>query len=274
MSFHHSSERARIGHSGYLACRAGNRRDSDACSNAGYLNYGEVESQLLTMLTAGDWQQWLGQPEQQQELQDLQARTDRSAHEHRALQGRVEHAQQRLQQLWLEEASEIRQAAAEAAVAQLQDQLRAVAAEHQQLSRALVQAQARPSGEAAAAELRGRTMQFWQQLQDGELAPDQRRQFNRWLRTRQPAIHFHIEVEPAQIELRVGGISVGIHPLAPLARKTARAAGIPAPTIAVDRLDERGQTHGVVIRTRTGSADELAAVIEAAGGEHQAEPCN
>ena len=72
---------------------------------------------------------------------------------------------------------------------------------------------------------------FWKQLRDGELEPAERRAFNRWLRTRQPSIEFCITVDPAQVELVVGGESAGIEPLAGQARGVAALLGMVQPGV-------------------------------------------
>ena len=247
-SFHASSERSRIGHPGYMACRAANRRDSPTCSNSGYLNYLHVEDHLLTSLTASLWHQLLGDPHKGEEMQRLQQRFDGLGHQRRSLEVQLSHAEERMQELWLGEASDLKQEMAEAAVAQLRGRLSAVTVDHQRHSAELALAKARPTGEQAAAELKEKVMALWQQLDEGSLLPEGRRAFNRWIRTRRPSIEFRI-CPPAgdggqhHIELVLDGQFACLQPLAPGARRLALHHGIINP---VSAWDEPGVGSGVV----------------------------
>jgi hypothetical protein len=238
MSFHASGERARIDHPGYLACREANRRESPNCGNSGYLNYADAEAHLLTRLAAPIWQELLGNPEQDQEIDELQRAVDALAHEQRSLEARLATAEERLQELWLAAASDLKQEMAEKAVAGLRQQLAAVKANHGKQATELQLLLAKPSGTEAAAEMQRQVMEFWQRLRAGDMEPTERRLFNRWLRCRQPSVEFRFH--PAgpdgqpQIELVVGGESVNAMPLAPAARGRALQLGLADPPVAKD----------------------------------------
>ena len=239
-SYHPSSERARTGHPGYMACRAANRRDNPTCSNSGYLNHGEVESHCLTRLTGSVWAELLGVPGQQEEIHGLKEKVNRLAHERRELEAQLTRAEERLQDLWASEASELKQEMAEAAVAKLRNRFASAKADHDAADLELQALMAKPTGEQAAAELQARVHEFWQQLDAGEVPAEERRAFNRWLRARRPSIQFLFHPQPEgqpqserMIELRVDGRSAGIESLAGVARRTARDQGMVAPTLAV-----------------------------------------
>jgi hypothetical protein len=238
-SFHHSSERARIGHAGYMACRAANRREKSTCTNSGYLNYGDVESHCLTRLTGAVWAELLGVPGQEEEINGLQEKVNRSAHERRELEAQLNRAEERLQDLWASEASDLKQEMAEAAVAKLRNRYASAKSAHDGAEVELQLLLAKPSGQQAAAELQAKVSEFWQLLAAGEVPPEERRSFNRWLRTRRPSIEFRICPPPADgqqhlIELVVGGDVVDAVPLAPAGRRAARMMGEVAPLAAVD----------------------------------------
>jgi hypothetical protein len=244
MSFHDSSERARIGHPGYLACRPANRRESPTCGNSGYLNYAAAEAHQLTRLAAPIWQELLGNPEQDQEADELQRVVDALAHEQRSLETRLATAEERFQDLWVSGASELKQEMAEKAVASLREQLAVVKANHNKQTTALQLLLTKPSGTEAAAEMRRQVVEFWQRLRAGDMEPAARRLFNRWLRCRQPAIEFRFHPAGAdgqpQIELVVGGESVNTMPLAPIGRKLASEYGLVNPAV-LERLDGTAQ---------------------------------
>jgi hypothetical protein len=235
MSFHASGERARIDHPGYLACREANRRESPNCGNSGYLNYADAEAHLLTRLAAPIWHELLGNPEQDQEVDELQREVDALAHEQRSLETRLATAEERFQDLWVSGASDLKQELAERAVADMRQQLAVVKANHGKRSTDLQLLLAKPSGAEAAAEMRRQVVEFWQRLRAGDMEPTERRLFNRWLRCRQPSIEFRFH--PAgpdgqqQIELVVGGESVNTMSLAPIGRRMALQEGLIDPTV-------------------------------------------
>ena len=237
LSFHDSSERARIDHPGYMACRGANRRANPTCNNSGYLNYSHVEAHCLTRLMAPIWADLLGSSDQQQEASTLQERVNTLAHELRGLDAQLTRAEERLQVLWISEASDVKQELAEKAVTQLRQRVAALQTEHEKTNTELQLLLSKPTGAEAAAQLQAQVQEFWQLLRAGELDPAERRAFNRWLRTRIPAIEFRITVEPAQVELVVGGESAGIDPLAPIARSAALDDGIINPAYVEEGSD-------------------------------------
>jgi hypothetical protein len=245
-SFQSASARAHPEHPGYMNCRAANRRINPTCSNPGYLNYRDVESHCLTRLTADLWQQLLGTPDQDQEVDALQQQVDQLGHDRRAVEAQLEQAEQRLQELWASEASELRQEMAEKAVAKLRLQLAAIVTSHDKATGDLQLLKSRPSGTEAAAEMNRQVSDFWRRLDAGKVEPPERRTFNRWLRCRQPTIEFHFHPAEAAdgqptVELMVGGVSAGIEPLAPELRGLARVLGAVDPIV-----HERNRPDGVL----------------------------
>jgi hypothetical protein len=203
------------------------------------MNYGEVESHCLTRLTGSVWAELLGVPGQQEEIHGLQEKVNRLAHERRELEAQLTRAEERLQDLWASEASDLKQEMAEAAVAKLRNRFASAKADHDAADLELQALMAKPTGEQAAAELQAKVHEFWQQLDAGEVPAEERRSFNRWLRTRRPSIEFRICPPPVagqqhQIELVVGGDVVDAMPLAPAGRRAARVMGEVAPLAAVD----------------------------------------
>jgi hypothetical protein len=149
---------------------------------------------------------------------------------------------------------------AEEAVAEVESELGAKRAHHDRVAGELQLERARPTGEQAAAALRGKVSTFWRQLDVGLVPPAERRVFNRWLRCHQPTIQFL--VHPAQssggakcIELVAGGVSAGIASLAPTARRMARAVGA-VDSYAKDFSTSQGKT-GVMAWQEKLSPDEL-----------------
>jgi hypothetical protein len=260
LSFHDSSERARIDHPGYMACRAANRRANPTCINSGYLNYSHVEAHCLTRLMAPIWADLLGSSDQQQEASTLQERVNTLAHELRGLDAQLTRAEERLQELWISEASDVKQELAEKAVTQLRQRVAALQVEHEKANTELQLLLSKPTGAEAAAQLQAQVQEFWQRLRAGELDPAERRAFNRWLRTRIPAIEFRITVEPAQVELVVGGESAGIEPLAPQARGAAALLGMVQPGTVIESDD--GNTVIVSAEPLTPEQAELLQSLE------------
>ena len=259
-SFHDSSERARIGHPGYMACRSANRRSNPTCSNSGYLNYSHLEAHCLTRLMAPLWAELLGSEEQQQEVSELREQVNTQAHELRTLAAQLERDEARFQELWMSEASPLSQELAEKAVAKLRQRTAETKDEHDAAAVRLQLLAAKPTGAAAAADLKAKISVFWQRLDEGLLSPAERRSFNRWLRCHQAQIQFVIHpAKPGahdhEVELAVGGLSAGKEPLAPMARRMARAAGVPEP-YAKDFSTSQGES-GVIAWQEKLSPEEL-----------------
>ncbi|MCP9903531.1 recombinase family protein [Cyanobium sp. BA5m-21] len=269
-SFHDSSERARIGHPGYMACRPANRRNSPGCSNSGYISYQAVEDHCLTRLAAPIWAELLGNSDGDARITELQALVDELEHALRPLETSHADAKRRLGQLFVDGASDLLMEASEDAVASLRDDIAAKRAEHYRLAGELQLERAKPTGEEAAAELKANVFTLWRQLDAGLASPAERRAFNRWLRCHQPSIQFL--VHPAQpgtngrgVELVVGGVSAGTEPLAPVARRMARTAGVVEP-YAKDFATSQGDS-GVIAWQEPLAPDELAAWPNSTSGQ-------
>ena len=260
LSFHDSSERARIDHPGYMACRGANRRANPTCSNSGYLTYSHVEAHCLTRLMAPTWADLLGTSEGQQEASQVREECDTLAHDLRTLEAQLERAEARLKELWVSEASDLLTELAEKAVADLRQRTAMTKTGHDAAAVQLQLLSAKPTGTEAAAQLQDQVSAFWKQLRDGELEPAERRAFNRWLRTRQPSIEFRITVEPAQVELVVGGESAGIEPLAGQARGVAALLGMVQPGTV---LEAEGEGWARVIVSQNPLSPEELAELEA-----------
>ena len=269
-SFHDSSERARIGHPGYMACRAANRRSNPTCSNSGYLNYSHLEAHCLTRLMAPIWADLLGSDEQQQEVSELREQINTLAHTQRTLEAQLERNESRFKALWSSEASSLKQDLVEKAVAELRQSTAETKTEHNAAAVRLQLLAAKPTGAAAAADLKAKITTFWQHLDEGLTSPTERRGFNRWLRCHQPQIQFVIHpakpgARDREVELVVGGASTGTEPLAPMARRMARAAGVVEP-YAKDFATSQGES-GVIAWQEPLAPDELAAWPNTTSGE-------
>lgn len=259
-SFHDSSERARIGHPGYMACRPANRRMSPGCSNSGYISYQAVEDHCLTRLAVPIWAELLGDSDGDARINELQAQVDVLAHERRFLDAEWLRAKDHLKQSVRAGKPDPLIQAAEEVVADTWAELEAKRAEHDRLAGVLQLERAKPTGEQAAAELKAKVSTLWRQMDAGLVSPAERRAFNRWLRCHQPSIQFC--VHPAQsgssdrgIELVVNGVSVGIEPLAPIARRMARDRGVADP-YAKDFITSKGPS-GVVAWSEPVTSEEL-----------------
>jgi hypothetical protein len=248
-SFHDSSERARIDHPGYMACRAANRRSNPTCSNSGYLNYSHLEAHCLTRLMAPIWADLLGSDLQQQEVSELREQINTLAHTLRTQEAQLERNESRFKELWSSGASPLKQELVEKAVAEQRQSTAETKDEHNAAAVRLQLLAAKPTGAAAAADLKAKITAFWQHLDEGLTSPTERRGFNRWLRCHQPQIQFVIHpakpgARDREVELVVGGASTGTEPLAPVARRMARAAGVVEP-YAKDFSTSQGES-GVI----------------------------
>jgi beta-phosphoglucomutase-like phosphatase (HAD superfamily) len=244
-SFHDSSERARIGHPGYMACRAANRRNGPTCTNSGYLDYSHWEAHCLTRLMAPLWEQLLGNDEQAQEVARLQEEANALALEQRTLEAQLERAEARLKELWVSEASDLKQEIAEAAVADLRERTATARAGHTTAITELQLLSAKPTGPEAAWQLREKVGEFWRLFSAGEMEPVERRNFNRWLRSRRPTIEFRACPPLAEggqplIELVLDGVVVDTQPLAGNARLLALDEGMVDPAFVRENPDGSG----------------------------------
>jgi len=244
-SFHDSSERARIGHPGYMACRAANRRNAPTCTNSGYLDYSHWEAHCLTRLMAPLWDQLLGTDEQAQEVARLQEEANALALEQRTLEAQLERAEARLKELWVSEASDLKQEIAEAAVADLRERTATARTDHTTAITELQLLSAKPTGSEAAWQLREKVGEFWRRFSAGEMEPVERRNFNRWLRSRRPTIEFRACPPLAEggqplIELVLDGVVVDTQPLAGNARLLALDEGMVDPAFVRENPDGSG----------------------------------
>ncbi|CAK6692700.1 hypothetical protein ICNINCKA_01265 [Synechococcus sp. CBW1107] len=236
MSFHAGSQRSRAGHPGYLSCREANRRQGSVCSNSGYVNYAEAEAHCLTRLQATQWESLLARPEDNRARHQLEGEVELLSTEQRRLQTQLTAALRRAESLWLEEASEERQATVERALARLREQLGLVDGSLAEASRQLAAARATPTGAEDAAELQDRVAAFWGSITTATAA--ERLAFNRWLLTRQPEVRFHLHPRPPGggdrlVSLLVGGAHISFANLAGPARLLAKERGLIEPAVAV-----------------------------------------
>ncbi|MCP9823890.1 hypothetical protein, partial [Synechococcus sp. EJ6-Ellesmere] len=217
-------------------CREANRRQGSACTNTGYINYAEAEAHVLTRLQATQWESLLARPEDNRARHQIEGEVAQLSAEQHRLQTQLSAALRRAEGLWLEEASEERQATVERALARLRDQLGLVEGSLAEASKRLAAARATPTGAEAAAELRGRVQAFWRSLPTATAT--ERLAFNRWLLTRQPEVRFHLHPRPPGggdrlVSLIVGGAHAGFANLAGPARLLAREQGMIEPAVAV-----------------------------------------
>lgn len=286
LSYHQPGRGSRADHPGWVACRVGNRRTTQECSNKGYIYADQFENHCLVRLQATVWEGLLARPEEMQERNALEQQQGELAIRMAQLQQQLEAAEKRATAAWLEAVSDERLTTIERGLSQLRRQLQAAATEHDKASQQLAVLRARPSSAEAAAEFRQRVADAWQRLRskaatDEELVkrgaglfeaagepipadmaqrvailrerlniptPNDRRDFNRWLLTREPAIRLLLH-PGRQVELLVGGESLGVRPLQPLGDQVAVEAGA-AEASVIELTEANGQVEEVMVLTR------------------------
>ena len=248
-SYHPPGRGARKDHPGWIGCRLGNSRSSSGCTNHGYIFTDEFENHCLTRLQTTVWEALLARPEDAAEQHKLEQHLGELAIQKAQLQQHLEGAENRAEEAWLDNVDAERQATIERVLKRLRQQLEAAATGHDKLAQQLAVLRSRPTGSAAALELRSRVADAWKRLRskavsDEELterlvrvqevngepsppakvlaervaqlreaenipAPNERRDFNRWLLTREPAIRFQLHPD-RKVELTVGDESLGV----------------------------------------------------------------
>ena len=254
MSFHPPGRGARADHPGWIGCRSCNRREAPEPTllkptGKGYIPADELEAHCLTRLSRGLWAELLEDPGAEQERKQLEAQVAELRHQTTAARAQLQKLQERAEELWVQDASEERQATAERAITRCRQQLEALEAQHQAAAMALQQARARPSGACAAAELQGRVQAFWQQLETA--SNEERVSFNRWLVTHPLQPRFTVGPRPPAggdrlVQLWLQGRLAGSEPLAGMARGIARQRGLVDPAMALDARTPDGNLLALV----------------------------
>lgn len=262
VSFHKPAAHARPSHPGYVGCAAAAKKD---CRNRGTIRADAWHDHCLTRLSESLWEHFLPQPNAKDDVRALSQEVEARRSERDLLRDQLAAAEERAAAEWLT-ATDERVRTIERAVERLKQKLKAAEDELIAMQRGLDIARARPRIEKQAAAFRERVRLFWQQIDD---APGEERvSFNRWLLSRDPAIQFLVhsvcvETGARAIELTVGGVSAGTEPLAPVARRMARTAGVVEP-YAKDFTTSQGAS-GVIAWQEPLGADELDAWPSSAG---------
>ncbi|MCP9771638.1 recombinase zinc beta ribbon domain-containing protein [Synechococcus sp. Tobar12-5m-g] len=264
ISYAAASKRARAGHPGYLSCRAA-RRGAGTCSNTGTILYDQLETHCLTRLSSADWEALLHRPEDDQDRHELEQAAEQLGGERDRLQAQLEQAEHRAEGLWLENASEERQATVERSLARLRSELALAEEQLAEAQQRLAVARSRPSAQEAAAAIHGRVRELWGSI--GTATPAERLSFNRWILSR--SIEFRVQPKPADggdrmIEMLVEGRLVGAEPLAPLSRGLARGLAL------VDPLAQQVTDEGATLIWLR-STGEVGPAVEVAVARMQGE---
>jgi len=259
VSFQKAAAHARPNHPGYVGCAAAAKK---VCSNRGTIRADAWHDHCLTRLSQSLWEQLLPQPNAKDDVHTLCQAVDARRASRDLLKDQLKAVEERADNAWLT-ADEERTATIERAIKKVRQELKA---EEEGLEADV--ATAKPRIEEQAAQFRKLVKEFWEQIDDA-LGND-RVSFNRWLLSREPAIQFL--VHPAKpgtngrgVELVVGGISAGTEPLAPLARRMARTAGVVEP-YAKDFSTSQGES-GVIAWQEPLAPEELAAWPNTTSGE-------
>ena len=182
----------------YVTCRNAVRKIGD-CPHRKYVRQDDWEATGLALLRSAQWDQLLARPGDNDTADQLKHELDAVVSQHLEVTKQLEVAQARADQAWLSDVSEERQATIERVLATLREQLAGVSAQRQKLEQQLTVLQAQPSSSDQAALLANRLKEYRGQLDDLE----QRRSFNKWLRTREPQIQ--LLLHPGhRIQLAVG----------------------------------------------------------------------
>ena len=256
VSFQKAAAHARPNHPGYVGCAAAAKK---VCSNRGTIRADAWHDHCLTRLSQSLWEQLLPQPNAKDDVRTLRQAVDARRASRDLLKDQLKAVEERADKAWLT-ADEERTATIERAIKKVRQELKAEEEGLAAAQRELDVAMAKPRIEEQAAQFRKLVKEFWEQIDD---APGSDRvSFNRWLLSQEPAIQFL--VHPAKpgtngrgVELVVGGVSAGTEPLAPVARRMARAAGVPEP-YAKDFCTSQGKS-GVIAWQEPLAPHELAA---------------
>ncbi len=278
--------RSRAGHSGYLACRHGSRA-VNGCMMAGYIEYDRVEAHCLSRLSATNWETLLHRPEDERERGQLEQQVATQELERDRHRGQLELAERRAEDAWLQ-GDEERTSTAERAVKRLRDALEASEEQLRASKQELARLRAQPRSEDQAVAMRDKVAEFVASIR--QASGPERLAFNRWLLTRDPSIMFRLRIDPtrrmdarwrgAQMELLVGGESLGVEPVPIWSDKLAIEAGSPglrkvvsvgqegAATVVstawVDAFDDQDAAATKLRRAAKANRD-LAKVLQSAG---------
>ena len=182
----------------YVTCRNAVRKIGD-CPHSRYVRQADWEAMGLAMLRSAQWDQLLARPGDNDTADQLKRELDEVISQHLEVGKQLELAQARADQAWLSEVSEERQATIERVLTTLREQLAGVSAHRQKLEQQLAALQAQPSSQDQAALLASRLQEYRSKLDDLE----QRRSFNKWLRTREPQIRLLLHPN-SRVQLCVG----------------------------------------------------------------------
>ena len=250
VSFQKAADHARPNHPGYVGCAAAAKK---VCSNRGTIRADAWHDHCLTRLSQSLWEQLLPQPNAKDDVHTLRQAVDARRASRDLLKDQLKAVEERADNAWLT-ADEERTATIERAIKKVRQELKADEEGLEAAQRELDVATAKPRIEEQAAQFRKLVKEFWEQIDD---APgNDRVSFNRWLLSREPAIQFL--VHPAKpgtngrgVELVVGGISAGTEPLAPVARRMARTAGVVEP-YAKDFSTSQGESGVIAWQEKLG----------------------
>ena len=254
ISFTKAAAHARPNHPGFIGCAAASKKD---CLNRGTVQADAWHDHCLTRLSKSLWEQYLPQPAGENEVARLAAEVEETRAERDLLSAHLVSLEERASVEW-SAANLIRAETIERAVGRQKKEVEACEEKLSQVQQELDVARSRPRIADQAAEFRAKVLAFWQHLD--EASGEERLSFNRWLLSREPQIRFlfrPLDADPGArpIELLVGGVSVGIEPLAPVARRMARALGAADP-YAKDFSTSQGKA-GVVAWQERLDPDEL-----------------
>ena len=192
---------SRPGAPGYIACQAAVVHRS--CQSRGSIHDDGWEAHGLVRLHRAHWEMYLGGPERNQSLADLQQQEQAMAAGLATLAAVIASQERRAEDEWAANPDSERLGTIERLLSRQRRDLARLSAEHQQLAEALAQEQAKPDSAEAAAEWRAGVAQFMQAARGASGAD--RIRFNRWLASRQPQIRLLLDVPGRRVALQVGG---------------------------------------------------------------------
>ena len=204
---------------GYIRCRGAIRLG--VCTVRDSIEINDWEAMVLAMLRSADWARYLSRPGDQAELDQLRTDHNNAKSTVIELTGRLQAAEQRAAQAWLEETSDERLQTIERALATIREQLQSAEAIAKATTSKLAAAEARPAAADQAALIQQRLAELLSNLDD----PEVRVNFNRWLRGTDPQITFEVDLQTKQIELLIGGAKVSASNFDPSAARIALDLG-------------------------------------------------
>ena len=216
---------SRPGAPGYIACQAAVVHRS--CQSKGSIHDDGWEAHGLVRLHRAHWEMYLGGPERDQSLADLQQQEQAMAAGLATLAAVIASQERRAEDEWAANPDSERLATIERLLKRQRLDLARLSAEHQQLAEALAQEQAKPDSAEAAAEWRAGVAQFMQAARGASGAD--RIRFNRWLASRQPQIRLLLDVPGRRVALQVGGSEPDWQPIDRELALEALGQGLPHP---------------------------------------------